>query len=108
MKDTMQDPKMEYLFESILELKTREECSALFDDLCTMNEMIEMSNRMAAAKMLSDGKTYTEIIEKTGLSTATISRVNRCIKYGSDGYASVISRLNDRGITLKTEDGSDE
>ena len=70
------DSKMEYLFEGILTLKTVEECAALFDDLCTINEVIEMSNRMAAAKMLSEGKTYTEIMEKTGLSTATISRVN--------------------------------
>lgn len=97
---------MEYLFEGILTLKTVEECAALFDDLCTINEVIEMSNRMAAAKMLSDGKTYTEIIEKTGLSTATISRVNRCIKYGSDGYTAVLRRLNESGKDLR-ENGND-
>lgn len=99
------DSKMEYLFEGILTLKTVEECAALFDDLCTINEVIEMSNRMAAAKMLSEGKTYTEIMEKTGLSTATISRVNRCIKYGSDGYTAVLERLNESGKSLReTED----
>ena len=99
------DSKMEYLFEGILTLKTVEECAALFDDLCTITEVIEMSNRMAAAKMLSEGKTYTEIIEKTGLSTATISRVNRCIKYGSDGYTAVLERLNESGKSLReTED----
>lgn len=95
------DSKMEYLFEGILTLKTVDECAALFDDLCTVNEIIEMSNRMAAAKMLSDGKTYSEIIEKTGLSTATISRVNRCIKYGSDGYSAVLDRLNKSGKELR-------
>lgn len=98
------DAKMEYLFEGILTLKTVEECAALFDDLCTINEVIEMSNRMAAAKMLSEGKTYTEIIEKTGLSTATISRVNRCIKYGSDGYTAVLERLNESGKSLRETD----
>lgn len=95
------DGKMKYLFEGILKLETVDECAALFDDLCTVNEIIEMSNRIAAAKMLSDGKTYTEIIEKTGLSTATISRVNRCIKYGSEGYSVVIARLNESGTVLE-------
>ena len=98
------DSKMEYLFEGILTLKTVEECAALFDDLCTINEVIEMSNRMAAAKMLSEGKTYTEIMEKTGLSTATISRVNRCIKYGSDGYSAVLERLSSSGKELREDE----
>ena len=98
------DSKMEFLFEGILTLKTVDECAALFDDLCTVNEIIEMSNRMAAAKMLSDGKTYSEIIERTGLSTATISRVNRCIKYGSDGYSAVLERLLSSGKELREDE----
>lgn len=91
------DTKMQYLFEGILSLKTIDECSRFFEDICTVVEVIEMSNRLAAAKMLADNKTYTDIIEKTGLSTATISRVNRCLKYGSDGYTVVLDRLDAAG-----------
>ena len=88
------DSKMEYLFKGILSLNSIEECKAFFEDICTITEIIDMSNRLTAAKMLSD---ETEIIEKTGLSTATISRVNRCLKYGSDGYTLVLDNLNKAG-----------
>ncbi|MBS5725303.1 MAG: hypothetical protein KHW59_05915 [Clostridiales bacterium] len=98
------DAKMRYLFEGILSLQTVEECSRFFEDLCTVVEVIEMSNRMAAAKMLADNNTYAEIIEKTGLSTATISRVNRCLKYGSDGYTMALQRLDAAGAQLFTEE----
>lgn len=91
------DKKMEYLFRGILSLNSVEECKAFFDDICTITELIDMSNRLTAAKMLSDDKTYSEVIEKTGLSTATISRVNRCLKYGSDGYLLVLDNLNKLG-----------
>ncbi len=91
------DKKMEYLFKGILSLNSVEECKAFFDDICTVTELIDMSNRLTAAKMLSDDKTYSEVIEKTGLSTATISRVNRCLKYGSDGYLLVLDNLNKLG-----------
>ncbi|MCI8611379.1 MAG: TrpR-like protein, YerC/YecD [Clostridiales bacterium] len=91
------DSKMQYLFEGILSLKTIEDCNRFFEDICTVVEVIEMSNRLAAAKMLADNNTYTDIIEKTGLSTATISRVNRCLKYGSDGYTAVLDRLDAAG-----------
>ena len=93
------DSKMEYLFKGILNLETVEECMSFFEDICTVTEIIEMSKRLTAAKMLSDNCTYTDIIEKTGLSTATISRVNRCLKYGSDGYTEVIRRLDKNGET---------
>ena len=93
------DSKMEYLFNGILGLNTVEECMNFFEDICTVTEIIEMSKRLTAAKMLSDECTYTDIIEKTGLSTATISRVNRCLKYGSDGYTEVIRRLDEKGET---------
>ena len=100
------DAQMKYLYEGLLSLTTVEECSRFFEDICTITEVIEMSKRLTAAKMLSDNKTYTDIIEKTGLSTATISRVNRCIKYGSDGYTTVLSRLTAAGATpFEAEDG---
>lgn len=89
------DERMEYLFRGILTLKTVEECSAFFEDLCTVKELSEMSRRLTAAKMLDENKIYTEIAEETGLSTATISRVNRCLKYGSDGYTRVLARLGE-------------
>ena len=87
------DEKVEYLFRGILSLETMEDCRAFFEDLCTVKEITEMSRRLEAARMLDESKVYTEIAEETGLSTATISRVNRCLKYGSDGYARVLSRL---------------
>ena len=89
------DERTEYLFRGILTLKTVEECCAFFEDLCTVKELSEMSRRLTAAKMLDENKIYTEIAEETGLSTATISRVNRCLKYGSDGYTRVLSRLGE-------------
>ena len=98
------DSKMEYLFNGILSLNTVDECMSFFEDICTVTEIIEMSKRLTAAKMLSDNCTYTDIIEKTGLSTATISRVNRCLKYGSDGYTEVLRRLDEKGKTPWTEE----
>ena len=91
-KDFM-DKRMEYLYRGILTLETVEDCRAFFEDLCTVKELSEMSRRLDAAKMLDESKLYTEIAEETGLSTATISRVNRCLKYGSDGYVRVLARL---------------
>ena len=91
-KDYM-DERIEYLFRGILTLKTMEDCRAFFEDICTVKEISEMSRRLDAARMLDDNKIYNEIADETGLSTATISRVNRCLKYGSDGYSRVLSRL---------------
>ena len=95
MAKNIMDERTEYLFRGILTLKTVEDCRAFFEDLCTVKELSEMSRRLTAAKMLDDNKIYTEIAEETGLSTATISRVNRCLKYGSDGYTRVLSRLTE-------------
>ena len=81
------------LFDAILSLETREECYHFFEDLCTVAELKEMSKRLQAAKMLKNNQVYTAIAEETGLSTATICRVNHCLKYGSDGYATVLERL---------------
>lgn len=87
------DEKIDFLFKGILTLESVEECYSFFEDLCTIAELQEMSKRLLAAKMLKDNFIYTEIAERTGLSTATISRVNRCLKYGSDGYITVLERL---------------
>jgi TrpR-related protein YerC/YecD len=94
----------EKFFSAILNLESKEECYRFFEDICTVTEIIEMSKRLTAAKMLSDNCTYTDIIDKTGLSTATISRVNRCLKYGSDGYVEVLHRLDAKGESPWNED----
>ena len=96
----LNDEKIDYLFEGILTLKTVEECYSFFEDLCTVAELQEMSKRLMAAKMLRENYIYNEIAEKTGLSTATISRVNRCLKYGSDGYTTVLHRLENPKVDL--------
>lgn len=87
------DEKIDTLFKAVLELKTIDECRKFFNDLCTISELKSMSQRMEVALMLKDKNVYTDIASKTGASTATISRVNRCINYGSDGYNLVIERM---------------
>lgn len=82
------------LFDAVLCLKDREECYKFFEDVCTVNELLSLSQRFEVAKMLTEKKTYLEIAEKTGASTATISRVNRSLIYGNDGYEMVFSRVN--------------
>lgn len=84
------------LFDAILCLKNREECYTFFEDVCTINELLSLSQRFEVAKMLREKKTYLEISEKTGASTATISRVNRSLTYGNDGYEMVFQRLEGR------------
>ena len=83
------------LFDAILQLKNREECYAFFEDVCTIKEIMDMSQRLDAAFMLADGANYQEISKKVGISTATISRVSRCLQYGSGGYKTVIERLRE-------------
>ena len=96
MKSKIKDEKLDFLFRGIMSLESLDECYRFFEDLCTVSELQEMSRRMHAAKMLRENYIYSEIAEQTGLSTATISRVNRCLKYGSDGYISVLDRLDRR------------
>ncbi len=98
----------DYLFEAILGLETIDDCYNFFEDLCTIKELGEMAKRMCGAKMLAENKVYTEITEATGLSTATISRINRCLKYGSDGYADAIRRLDEKGIVPDEEEVKSE
>lgn len=93
MNHKMKDEKLDFLFRAILTLESVEECYNFFEDLCTIPELQEMSRRLNAAKMLSESCIYTEVGEATGLSTATISRVNRCLKYGAGGYKTALSRL---------------
>jgi len=85
---------MEQLFDGILQLKNKEECYAFFEDLCTINELMSLSQRMEVATMLREHRTYLDIAEKTGASTATISRVNRALNYGTDGYDLVLKRMH--------------
>ncbi len=92
MNDKLKNVNNDYLFECILKLETVEECYNFFEDICTASELQELGKRMRAAKMLTDGKQYTDITSETGLSTATISRVNRSLKYGCDGYKLVLDR----------------
>lgn len=81
------------LFEAILTLENKEECYSFFEDLCTVNELLSLSQRFEVASMLRQQKTYLEIAEKAGASTATISRVNRSLNYGNDGYELVFGRM---------------
>ena len=82
------------LFDAVLSLKNREECYQFFEDVCTVNEILSLSQRFEVAKMLKEKKTYLEISEKTGASTATISRVNRSLNYGNDVYDMVFERIS--------------
>ncbi len=84
------------LFDAILSLETREECYQFFDDLCTVKEIADMSQRLEAAKLLLQGKTYEQIVKSAEISTATISRINRCIQYGSGGYQAIIERVQEK------------
>ena len=93
MNEKLKSADVNNLFRAILSLENIGECYELFEDLCTIAEIKEMAKRFKAARMLADGAKYTEISETTGLSTATISHVNRCLKYGSDGYVKLLSRV---------------
>ncbi len=84
------------LFEAILTLKTVDECYTFFEDACTIKEIIEIAQRLKAAKMLRDGVNYVDISKETGMSTATISRVNKCLEYGNGGYNTVLDRLEEK------------
>ena len=93
MVKKLKSEPVDKLFEAILTLQTKEECYSFFEDLCTVNELLSLSQRFEVATMLREKKTYLEIAEKTGASTATISRVNRSLTYGNDGYELVFERM---------------
>ena len=87
---------VDHLFDAILSLREKEECYTFFEDLCTVNELLSLSQRFEVATMLRDRKTYLEIADKTGASSATISRVNRSLNYGNDGYEMVFNRMENK------------
>ncbi len=93
MMNPIRNKATEKLFSAILKLESMEECLHFFDDLCTIKELCDLSQRFCVAEMLSEGKNYQEISRETGASTATISRVNRCLSYGDGGYRTVLERL---------------
>lgn len=91
--DKLRGKQLDELFEAILSLKDKEECYRFFDDLATMSEVHALSQRFQVAKLLTEGHTYSYIEEETNASTATISRVRRCIDYGSEGYKIALERM---------------
>lgn len=92
MKSFFNESTTEF-FKAVLSLSTVEECSAFFEDICTVKELQDISQRLEVAKMLKDGKSYQTVSKETGASTATISRVNRCLVYGTGGYEEVLKKL---------------
>jgi TrpR-related protein YerC/YecD len=93
MNRKLKDPDTDLLFKAVLSLRTEQECYDFFEDICTVAEIKSLAQRLHVARMLRQGSTYTEICDTTGVSTATISRVNRCLEYGADGYKLVLDRL---------------
>lgn len=93
MNSKLKELNLDYLFEAVLSLQNQDECYRFFEDLCTVQELKALSQRLNVAKMLSEQKVYSEIVAETGASTATISRVNRSLTYGSDGYRLVFDRI---------------
>ncbi len=93
MGKTIRTDAVKDLFEAILTLENVDECFNFFEDVCTVNEVLSIAQRFAVAKMLKENKTYLEVAKETGASTATISRVNRSLNYGNDGYDMVLARM---------------
>ncbi len=89
----IKDENTDFLIDCVLQLKNREECYDFFEDLCTVTELHAMAQRIVVAKMLSEKKVYSDIVRETGASTATISRVNRSLQYGCNGYEKVFERV---------------
>ena len=94
----LRDENLDFLFSGILKLETLEECYDFFEDLCTVAEIKAMSQRAVVAKMLRDHHVYSDIVARTGASTATISRVNRSLNYGRDGYDLVFARMTEEEL----------
>lgn len=103
MSKKIRTTAVDHLFEAILSLKDSEECYKFFEDICTVNELLSLSQRFEVARMLRNHNTYLEIAESTGASTATISRVNRSLNYGNDGYDMVFARMLNALPDIKPE-----
>ena len=95
-KNPRRNETIDALFDAILSLETREECYDFFEDLCTVKEISDMAQRLEAAKLLLDGSTYEQIVRTVEISTATISRINRCIQYGTGGYRQTIEKVREK------------
>ena len=93
MNSKIQSKEVDFLFDAILQLQNRDECYMFFEDLCTVQELRSLSQRLTVDKMLSEGRVYCDIVKNTGASTATISRVNRSLEYGCDSYSLVFGRM---------------
>lgn len=93
VNERLRDPLADALFEAILLLKDKDECYRFFEDIATISEIKALAQRLEVAKLLQKNETYTAIAERTGASTATISRVKRCLFFGADGYQIILSRL---------------
>ncbi len=96
MNRKIKNEHIDNLFKAVLELRSTEECYMFFEDICTVSELNAIAQRLEVAQMLKNGSTYTEISEATGASAATISRVNRCLQYGADGYILILERLAEK------------
>ena len=94
MEKKLKDKNTDLFFDAILHLKSVDECYDFFEDLCTVNELKSISQRIVVAKMLREKKVYSDIVDETGASTATVSRVNRSLQYGCGGYDPVFDRMN--------------
>ena len=94
MEKKLKDKNTDLFFDAILHLETIDECYDFFEDLCTVNELKSISHRIVVAKMLREKKVYSEIVDETGASTATVSRVNRSLQYGCGGYDLIFDRMN--------------
>jgi TrpR-related protein YerC/YecD len=95
LSDKIKDKNVDFLFKAILQLKNLDECYDFFEDLCTVTELKAISQRIVVAKMLSEKRVYSDIVKSTGASTATISRVNRSLNYGCDGYEKIFARMEE-------------
>lgn len=93
--NTFRSESIDKLFDAILSLKTREDCYDFFEDVCTIKELQDMAQRLEVAFLLDEGKNYQEIASITNVSTATISRVSKCLNYGSGGYRAIIDKLKE-------------
>ena len=96
----LQSPQTDRLFEAVLSLRSTEECYRFFEDICTMKEILAIAQRMEVAELLDKGQSYQQAIAATGASSATISRVKRCLDYGAGGYRLVLDRLSEQEASL--------
>jgi len=100
LNSKIKNKEVDFLFNAILQLQSEDECYQFFEDLCTVNELKAMSQRLVVAKMLSEGRVYSDIVDATGASTATISRVKRSVEYGCDSYSMVFDRMSEESKKL--------